>query len=243
MNLLRLDTEHTIYFVNSVLMFINFVTIFFSSFGISPKKRMYHYLLSHISVMSSFSYMMLTHEVGTFEMNGKKIYNARYFDWLVNTPVQLVVLGNIGQLSNWNIYILVLLDVMMILTGWVGEMALAYSRWIFFGIGSFAMFPIYVFLFEDFDYDVIKHFSSKYIADHYYWIGRYLMFVWLLYPIVWLLQNLQAISILSVCISYSVLDFFSKVVFIYWVLHLIKNSLFINHQSMSSSQDSKTPEL
>lgn len=243
MNLLDLDTEHAIYFFNSVFMFVNFLRILFSSFRISPKRRMYHYLLSHISVMSSLSYMMLTYDVFTIDSNDHKVYNSRYFDWLVNTPIQLVVLGNIGQLTSWNIYMLVLLDILMILTGWIGEFALQYSRYIFFGVGMVALFPIYIFLFEDFDYDVVREFSSKYIADRYYWIGRYLLFVWLFYPIVWLLQNLQVLSDLSICIWYSVLDFFAKVVFISWVLHLTNNSMFINHQSMSLSQESKTPDL
>jgi len=225
----KLDAEHIIYSVNTLFMFSNFFIIFLSSFKINPKKRIFHYLLSHISIMSALSYLMLCNDIFTFNVGHKRIYNARYFDWLVNTPVQLIILGKIGKLTNDNIYILVLLDIIMIMTGWIAELCEDQIKWIFFSVGMIVIFPIYKFLFEDFNYNVVKEFTGEYIAKRYYWVGRYLIFIWLFYPVVWILNNVQfnIISNLTACISYTILDFFAKVIFVWWILYCINNSVYL----------------
>lgn len=232
----NLDTEHIIYGMNTLFMFSNFLFIFLSSFRIHPKKRLFHYLLSHISIVSAISYLMLCNDIFTFMVGHKKIYNARYFDWIVNTPVQLIIIGKIGKLTDANIYILVLLDIIMILMGWIAELCENQIKWIFFSIGMIVIFPIYKFLFEDFNFHVVKEFTGDYIATKYYWVGRYLIFLWLFYPIVWILNNVQfnIISNLTACICYTVLDFLAKVVFVWWIWYCIHHSIYIKTESECS---------
>lgn len=223
-NFLDLDAEHIIYLMNAIFMFLNFLQIFLSSFKIRPNKRIFHFLLSHISIMSFVSYFMLTNDVLTIYHHDTKIYNARYLDWIVNTPVQLIILGLMGNLSLPNIYILCLLDIVMIMTGWIGELSIPSLKLWFFSIGIIAVYPIYVFLYEDFDFETVKEFSGEYIASRYYWTGRYLLMTWLFYPIVWILQNLKVIPFLYGCILYTILDFFAKIVFIRWVYICVYHS-------------------
>lgn len=232
MNIVKLDSEHIIYFVNSIFMFLNFARIFCLSFRLKPKKRLYHYLASHISITSSICYAMLSNDIFTVDYKGTRIYNARYLDWFINTPMQLVILGNIGQLSYANIYILVLCDLVMITTGWIGEVCDNPFKWVFFTTGIITFVPIYIYLFEDFNYQVVKDFSGEYTASKYYPIGRYLLCTWLFYPIIWIVQNLDLIPDLYACISYTILDFLAKVVFIIWILHIIDRSFYINEDNV-----------
>lgn len=220
------DIEHVIYLCNALFMYLNFFILFFSSFRLIPQKRIFHYLLSHISIISSLSYILLCNNILTFEFHGRRLYNARYFDWLLNTPVQLILLGKIGNITAANQYVLVMLDVVMILTGWFAEMTSEIvAKCVLFIMGMTTILPIYVFIFVDFDYGIVRRFSDAYIADRYYWIGRYLLSVWAIYPIIWILDTIfQKMSRLSVCMAYTILDFFSKVVFPWWILHCVRYS-------------------
>lgn len=218
------DTIPTIYGVNATFMFLNFLAIFMAAFRFPPDRRLFHYLLSHISLWSSTSYVMLSNDILTFRYGDRIIYNARYIDWVVNTPIQLIVLGKMGRISDANLYILTVLDIIMIVAGWIGELTdHALTRWILFMIGMTSIVPIYVFLFSDFDYSIVREFSGEYIANRYYWIGRYVLFVWIFYPLVWALDNIfHHISVFQMCVSYTVLDFFAKVVFIWWIFYCVQ---------------------
>lgn len=223
-----LDLEHLIYLVNSIFMFLNFIVIFFSSLLIIPKKRVFHYFLSHISITSSIAYLMLANDLLTIPLdNGKIMYNARYMDWSLNTPVQLIILGKMANLSVPNIYILAFLSVVMTLYGWLGDLTHSVFKWIFFTKGAIVMIPIYIFLFEDFNYYTVQDFSGEFIAKKYYWMGRLLLTVWSFYPIIWVLDNTGVISSLSSCIAYTASDFLSKVVFTLWIFHCVQNSNYI----------------
>lgn len=219
------DPEHIIYLCNALFMYLNFFIMFFSSFRLIPQKRIFHYLLSHISIVSSLSYVLLSNDILTVEIHGRRLYNARYLDWLLNTPIQLIVLGQIGNLTQANQYVLVILDIVMILTGWFSEMVTdPVAKCALFVMGMTTILPIYIFIFVDFDYGLVRRFSGAYIADRYYWIGRYLLSVWAIYPLIWILDNIfRQMSRLSVCMVYTSLDFLSKVVFPWWIFQCVRH--------------------
>jgi bacteriorhodopsin len=213
-------------------MFAIFIYIFFSSLQIIPKKRIFHYLLSQIAFISSFCYLMMANDVLTIKNDsGRNIYNAKYIDWIIVTPTQMVILGKIGKLTNSNIYALCFLCIMMILSGWIGDLVESLFKWVFLFVGCITLYPIYIFLFEDFDIQVVKEFSGEYIANKYYWIGRLLILVWLFYPVVWIMDNINFISNVNfACISNTIFDFFSKVLFTIWIYICVINSPYRGEQ-------------
>lgn len=229
-----LDSEHIIYLINSIFMFSSFIYIFFSALTIVPMKRIFHYFLSQISITSSICYLMLASNTLTIQKsNGYKIYNAKYIDWIINTPLQLIILAKMGKLSYANIYILSFLAIIMVLYGWLGEINDNEFKWIFFAMGMIPMYPIYIFLFEDFDYQLVKEFSGELIAKKYYWMGKSLLSIWFLYPFVWCLDNLRVINKLFTAISYTIFDFLSKVVFTQWIFYCVKNSNYVGETIVS----------
>jgi bacteriorhodopsin len=156
---------------------------------------------------------------------GKIVKLPRHIDWIINTPLQLITLGNIGRITAINMYALCFLDVVMIISGLLGELTSNYTRWSFFGVGCICFFPLYIFLFEDFDYHTVSEFAGEHVARAYYKIGRFLLSAWLFYPFVWIMSNADHISTLYEGIFYSILDFLSKVCFPIWVLFLIQQYL------------------
>lgn len=183
--------------------------------------------------MSSLCYSMMSMNILTIDYQGKKIHNARYIDWIVNTPIQMIILGKMGKLSIPNIYILCFLTIMMVIYGWIGELIQNYLKWILFSEGMIVMIPIYIFLFEDFNYEVVKEFSGDFIARKFYWMGKALLSIWFAYPIIWILDNVNLISQLTVSISYSISDFISKFIFTLWMFYCIKNSYYVG-ETMAS---------
>jgi sensory rhodopsin len=231
--------EQFIYMADSAIMFATFIYIFSHSFWFSPKKRFFHYLLSQIAMISSLSNYTMFLDIGRIQTDHHKIVELpRYIDWVLSTPLQLIILGTIGQISNINIYTLCFLDILMILSGLMGEFTMDWVRWSFFGFGCICFFPLYFFLFEDFDYDVVLHFVGKFTAQKYYTIGRYLLSVWLFYPVVWIIVNLNLVNAVTTTCFYATLDFFSKVGLTLWIFLCLRHSHYLTHENFSEDIES-----
>lgn len=232
--------ENIVFLFDSIFMFLGFIIIFTNSFYYQPKKRIFHYLLSNICIVSSLCYYSNFIDLGNIQLKNNHIVEMpRYIDWIITTPLQLVTLGNIGQISNTNIFKLCFIDILMILSGLLGEITENWVRFSFFAFGCLCFFPIYIFLFDDFDYDVVVEFAGEYTAKKYYNIGRYLLSVWFFYPLVWILINYNHISPPVGSICYSVLDFFSKCLFTFWIFLCSKNS----HYLQDSQEEEKKENI
>ncbi|NDE17153.1 hypothetical protein EBZ80_19710, partial [bacterium] len=207
------------YYGNAASLFGFFLYVFFMSFYRYPNQRVIHYLLCQIGLLGGVSYMMMADGLLDVEKPGGRIIHVgRYVEWFLTTPSQLLVLTNLGRLDVPNAYALNLFNFTMILCGLLADWQEGWQRYVYFAIGMFLFFPIYMFLFEDFDEEVVRLFAGEYFSRRYYWMGKYLLLSWILYPVVWMLRSTLVLDELGEAVSYSVLDFFSKIVFQAWVL-------------------------
>lgn len=216
-----MDITHYIYAFNSCTMFSLALYSICYAFRCHPEKRLIRYMVFHTLITSSLTYLGLFFDLGIIQMGDYVLFYTRYVEWMISTAAQLISLGIIGCLTISNIYIIVLFDELMLITGLLseifrsinlcGSIILACLSWLFY-------FPIAIFLFEELDYNKIVFSLGKFTADQYLPIGRSLMSVWFLYPIVWMLYWLQILSVKYIDISYSVLDFFAKCGFAIWLL-------------------------
>lgn len=231
--------ENLVYLVHSILMFMVFVYFFTNAFYFRPRKRFFHYVLSQISMVSSLSYYALFLEIGNITGHqGQIVRVPRHIDWLINTPLQLITLGTISHISIINIYALCFFDFLMIFSGLLGELTESWIRWSFFGIGSLCFLPLYIFLFEDFDFSIVLEFAGESVANNYYKIGRLLLSIWFFYPIIWILANSNHINSLTEGICYSILDLISKVCFPLWVLIMMQEKYLKDNDATGDTFES-----
>lgn len=209
-----------LYYCNSAFLFAFFLYVFSASFYWLPNRRVIHYLLAHIGLLGSVSYMIMADGFLDFEKpDGRIVHVGRYVEWFLTTPSQLLVLSNISGLDAPNSYVLNLCNFTMILCGLLADWCESVvTRYFYFTLGFLLFLPIYIFLFEDFDEEVVRVFAGDYFSKRYYWLGVYLLSSWILYPVVWLLCVNRVMDGLGEAVSYTVLDFLSKIVFQAWVL-------------------------
>jgi len=121
----------------------------------------------------------------------------RYIDWSLTTPLMLLALFVVNKLSNTKIIGLLILDLLMIGTGYVGSQESdPKKRNILFGLGCLALLPIL--------YELFKAKRAKYAI--------YLtVCLWTLYPIVWYLDESKTITKTVSNTSYSFMDVIAKV--------------------------------
>jgi bacteriorhodopsin len=215
-----------VYLFDSLLSTSLFLFYFISAFKYLPEKRLFLYLCSQICLSTSLSYFYMYQISSSDNYDKQLITISRYINWIITTPSLLTIMGYIGKINLYNIYTLCMLDIFMILCGLFGEFAPNHLKYVYFSFGMICFYPIQKFLFSDFDYQVVHDFFGKYTADRYYKIGRYFLFVWFYYPIVWIIDQTTDFKYTS--ILYSILDFFSKIILTLWIyICLIKSNYLV----------------
>lgn len=200
-------TTFSIFALTSCVFFIYLITL-------HPNFRFYNYLTFSICAFACLFYYCMALNVGIIEINGREIYILRYVDWLFTTPLLLTTLASLASINNTNIYILIALDILMVISGILGTVYTDYRMWCLFAISNVFFMPIIYFLYEDFELRKLEY-SYKYKK-----LGYFLTGFWLMYPFVWIIANTHVVSVDTEVIMYAFLDISAKCVFCSWLLSL-----------------------
>lgn len=206
--------------VMSGIMFATSASIFYSSLRFTPNHRFYHYMCFTISSLTSVAYSAMI----CFDED-----IVRYMEWTLTTPVELIILGSMSDIDPINIYMMCMFDILMIVMGALGYYAGSIiMTCVYMAVSTICLIPILYFLFVEMDYSTILDIEHRKRAM---WVTRFLMTTWLMYPIVWVVQVFGLSDDDISMIMYSVLDMFSKFVFVIMILVFIDDS----HQPSISS--------
>ncbi|GAA6062297.1 hypothetical protein JCM10212_004385 [Sporobolomyces blumeae] len=147
----------------------------------------------------------------------RSIWYARYIDWTITTPLLLLELALATGLPLSQIFILIFMDILMIITGLIGALVPSVYKWGFFTFGCAALFVIWYILLVP-GRASAAHLGSDY-HKAYLTSTCILSFLWLLYPIAWgLCDGGNVITPTSEMIFYGVLDLLAKPV--YCLIHV-----------------------
>jgi len=148
----------------------------------------------------------------------RQVFWARYVDWSLTTPLLLLDLAFLAGLSGADIFVAVVADVIMVLTGLFAAFASGDRvRWGWYAMACVAYLVIvYVLAISGRrtvsakDNATAKLFTS---------IGGFTLILWTLYPIVWgISDGARKWSVDAEIIAYAVLDVLAKPVFGFWLL-------------------------
>jgi bacteriorhodopsin len=152
----------------------------------------YEYLAhAAIPIWSGIAYLTVVFGLGRLVVDDRAVYIARYADWVVTTPLLLLVLGWMAmQYSEHKrvalLATLVIADVVMVLTGLIADLATdPVATATFYAIGVAALVLILYLIWVPLRR--IAEASGPALGKRYVQLTALLTFTWVGYPTVWLL--------------------------------------------------------
>ena len=222
-----------LFLVDAILMMMVSLYLYREMFLFPTYRRTFHYMLETVSVVSFLTNFSMYTGLGIYKQSeAHSVHIARYVDWMIVTPTQLLMLGNIGQLTPANNYGVAFLAMVMIMSGLIADMIThpIWAKWFIYGFSWVTFIPVCIFLSEDFDYQVVRQFAGTYTADRYFILGRYLVSLYAGYAILSFFE-LRGHHDKIALVGYFILDLFTKIGLTWWILVCI-----YSHYTLTDTQ-------
>jgi bacteriorhodopsin len=144
-----------------------------------------------VVTIASLAYLTMATGHGYItKCNGRAFYYARYVDWFLTTPLMLgeiaAYAGRGGMFSSY----IIAMDLMMIVSGLIGELIEGPEKWAFFGFAIIFFLPILWWLCSQDASDGVMCGAAYGLNDAqtlFQRIAALTWIMWLGYPIVWIL--------------------------------------------------------
>ena len=181
------DTAVTLHWIYVAVMAASALYIFVLSRdprGVPKYKYLIHIF---VVVWSGLAYTALALGQGTVDVGGETVYFARYIDWVVSTPLLLLSLVLTGhytlKLEGPITAGLLGSQVIMILTGLVGDLSTGPARWVWYLAGCVALFIVIRLMWSELYVKARE--QGPELTQAYKGSAVFLTVQWLLYPTVW----------------------------------------------------------
>ena len=111
-------------------------TVYFAykTFALPDGQRFYHIVTTFVCMFASLAYLTMAtgHGVYIRPFDGREFFYARYIDWALTTPLQLLDVAGLAGASNDTIVWLMCTDFLMIVSGLIGALTNTYPyKWAF----------------------------------------------------------------------------------------------------------------
>ena len=209
---------------------------------LKPEHRIAATYAGIITFIAAIMYFIMTDIVGFFDQTAAVIGATmpfRYIDWLLTTPLLLVEFGLIvaiaGAASKGFITRIVIADIIMIVTGYLGEVGVEgeMSTWVWFIISSLAWVYIVWAIFQ-IKLDGMPDYAAKAVKI----MRRFVMFGWAIYPIGTATEEFMKLggaevgtAVAIAAIVYVIADVLNKVGFGMVAVNAVKASAAVNASS------------
>lgn len=174
--------------------------------------RLFEFVTFMITGIATLAYLVMAAGFGVHH-NGtnEPFYYARFIDWLFTTPLMLWELMSIVNCPTSNIMVAVGLDVLMIVSGMIGNMLERHViRWLFFALGCI----FFIIIVNELSQMMNRGAASQAAQEVYQSAARLTIVMWTFYPVAWILAEGTSILGQDVsCLVYAILDVISKCVF------------------------------
>ncbi|KAF2427533.1 family A G protein-coupled receptor-like protein [Tothia fuscella] len=219
-----------------VIMLISAAAFTAMSWRIPVSKRLYHILTTLITIIAAISYFGMAtkhgvnynhtrkteshkHVPDTHQEIYREVYWARYVDWSLTTPLLLLDLCFLAGISGAHIFMAVLADLVMILTGlfaaYGGERS--GQKWGWYTIACIAFLVIIWHLVVN--GRITAQAKGSKVGKFFAAISLYTILIWTAYPIIWgVADGSRILSVNQEIMAYAILDVLAKPVFGFWLL-------------------------
>jgi len=176
------------------------------------RNRDYYVVLTFIAFIAGLSYIALASGIGILRVEGQAdIHLARYVDWIITTPLILLLFALLANASIKEWSVVAALDVLMIATGAVGSFETGQSKYLWFTASCAMMLFLFWYLFSR----VTKAAKDERpaIRSLFALLRNYIAAIWIAYPAVWLVAptGFDVLTVLGADIAFMILDVITKV--------------------------------
>ena len=182
--------------IGTIGMAAGLVLILVLGRSVAPERKHHVVVSSFVLAIAALAYFAMANGQGTFIVDERVVYYARYIDWVFTTPLLLIGLMTValprlqspGQARDRNALLGTVIgaDVLMIVTGAIGALTVdATVKYLWFAFGCIAFLVVlYEILIP------IRAAARDRSPEHARLYDRLLwtlMVLWFVYPIVWVL--------------------------------------------------------
>jgi len=233
--------ERTLWVV-FVVMLVATIVFTGMAWSVPISKRLYHVVTTMIVIFASLSYFAMAaghgvsyhktvvkeqhkHVPDTEKDIYRQVYWARYVDWSVTTPLLLLDLALLAGLNGGQIFITIVADIIMILTGHFAAFGSEDTpqKWGWYAIACIA-YLVVIWMLVVHGRGAAQAKGGK-VGNFFAAIGGFTLIIWTVYPIIWgIADGSRNMNVDEEIIAYAVLDVLAKPIFGAWLL--------FTHQSM-----------
>jgi len=208
---------HKVLYVIFAAMLLSTVTFWGLSFGKAKRDRIFHYLTGLITLFAAISYYSMAVGFGSVLVGNRghghamrEVMTARYYDWMLTTPLLLLDLGLFAGLSPMDLVTLIIFDVLMIATGYFASINVHMGPKIgFYAMSCVFMLMVFAYLFIN-GSATAKARGDK-VKNAYWLLALFTIVLWCAYPIVWMFsEGLNVIHSDTEVYLYGILDVLAK---------------------------------
>lgn len=217
-----------IYLFTAVSFIPGIVTAYLFYKKVSKEHHVAAIGLITIPGFASFSYLLMTFNIGTIDLSTIEIVGSnitfvsvRYIDWLVTTPILVGLVAYVSQAPKEQIVKVMCADGLMIITGAGAVIADGMLQWGLFIISGGFHIILFVYL-----YAVLpKYPTDPQSTGFFHLLKHHIGLLWLAYPIVWVLAptGIEYTSFLGASIMYAFLDAIAKIPYVFFFYSRIDN--------------------
>jgi len=240
------ESGHRTLWVVFVAMLVSSIVFTGLSWSVPISKRLYHIITTLIVIFATLSYFAMAtghgvsyattviheqHKHGlpdTEKVIKRQVYWARYVDWSLTTPLLLLDLALLAGLNGGSIFITLVADVIMILTGLFAAFGSEDTpqKWGWYAMACIAYLVVIWQLVVHGRHSAAA--KGGKVGSFYAAIGGFTLIIWTVYPIVWgVADGARNVGVDEEIIAYAVLDVLAKPVFGAWLL--------FTHQSIAET--------
>ncbi|WP_102128497.1 bacteriorhodopsin [Deinococcus planocerae] len=188
----------------------------------------YEYLTAlMIALVSGTVYLSVALGYGKTVIGGTEVYYARYFDWVITTPLLLLALAwtamhRAPRKDKTLIAALMGTDAFMILTGLVADLTTGPARYVYYSLGVVAFLVILAMIWGPLRR--IAQEGGADLAGVFRRVAGLLTVLWILYPTFWILgpSGINAIGQTASTMGFIFTPILSKVVWSIVDLHSLR---------------------
>jgi len=227
--------ERTLWVV-FVVMLVATIVFTGMAWSVPISKRLYHVVTTMIVIFASLSYFAMAaghgvsyhktvvkeqhkHVPDTEKDIYRQVYWARYVDWSVTTPLLLLDLALLAGLNGGQIFITIVADIIMILTGLFSAFGSEDTpqKWGWYAIACIA-YLVVIWMLVVHGRGAAQAKGGK-VGNFFAAIGGFTLIIWTVYPIIWgIADGSRNMDVDEEIIAYAVLDILAKPIFGAWLL-------------------------
>nr|AHH02156.1 protein 102 [synthetic construct] len=203
-----------------VLLSVTTVILIYKAFNSDIERRKYFFACTFICGISTYAYFAMLSGQGWTAISGcRQFFYARYVDWVLTTPLTILVLGLVAGVELEVIAAVAGADVLMIVCGYMGAVSVVTTvKWFWYIFGLIMFIPVVYSLARVFRETVLNRKDPEMI-QLYGKLAWLTIIIWAFYPVVWLFsEGFASFSVSFEVVGYTIMDLIAKCLFCFMVV-------------------------